>query len=128
MANDDRPISPINGQPLPVGKPLVAGDSRAKELQKKSAKSRTENANFARLMVKALEREIKAKDGTTMSVAEALVLKQVELGLKGNQKSFELCRDTAGQKPVEKVMIAEVDQAVIDEVEAAVLDDAGAGD
>lgn len=122
MANNDRPISPINGQPLPVGKPFVAGDSRAKEMQRKSAKSRTESANFAKLMLKALEREIKAKDGTSMSVAEALVLKQIELGLKGNQKSFELCRDTAGQKPVEKVMIAEVDQSIIDEVERAVLD------
>lgn len=123
MANEDRPVSPVNGQPLPVGKPFVAGDSRAREMQKKSAKARSENTNFARLMVKALEREVKAKDGTTMSVAEAMVLKQIELGLKGNQKSFEIVRDTAGQKPVERIMVAEVDQAVIDEVEAAVLDE-----
>jgi hypothetical protein len=31
-------------------------------------------------------------------------------------------RDTAGQKPIEKVMVADVEQSVIDEVEKAVLE------
>lgn len=38
-------------------------------------------------------------------------------------KAFEVLRDTSGQKPVDKVMIAEVDQSVIDEVEAMMNDD-----
>lgn len=38
-------------------------------------------------------------------------------------RAFEVLRDTSGQKPVEKVMIAEVDQTVIDEVEAMMNDD-----
>lgn len=38
-------------------------------------------------------------------------------------KAFEVLRDTSGQKPVDKVMIAEVDQNVIDEVEAMMNDD-----
>ena len=36
---------------------------------------------------------------------------------KGNSKYWELIRDTAGFKPVDKLMVAEVDQNVIDEVE-----------
>ena len=40
---------------------------------------------------------------------------------KGNPKFWEIIRDTAGQKPVEQIMVAEVDPAVIDEVEKAVL-------
>lgn len=38
-------------------------------------------------------------------------------------KAFEVLRDTSGQKPIDKVMIAEVDQNVIDEVEAMMNDD-----
>jgi hypothetical protein len=38
-------------------------------------------------------------------------------------KAFEVLRDTSGQKPIEKVMVAEVDQNVIDEVEAMMNDD-----
>lgn len=38
-------------------------------------------------------------------------------------KAFEVLRDTSGQKPVDKVMIAEVDQTVIDEVEAMMNDE-----
>ena len=38
-------------------------------------------------------------------------------------RAFEVIRDTSGQKPVDKVMIAEVDQAVIDEVEQMMNDD-----
>ena len=38
-------------------------------------------------------------------------------------KAFETLRDTVGQKPIEKVMISEVEQSVIDEVESAVYED-----
>lgn len=38
-------------------------------------------------------------------------------------KAFEVLRDSSGQKPVEKVMVAEVDQSVIDEVEAMMNED-----
>ena len=41
--------------------------------------------------------------------------------MMGNTKAYEIIRDTIGEKPVEKVMFAEVEQSVIDEVEAAVL-------
>lgn len=53
--------------------------------------------------------------------------------LEGNKagsvtKAFEVIRDTIGEKPVDKVMIAEVEQSVIDEVEKAVLDDPSTSD
>lgn len=38
-------------------------------------------------------------------------------------KAFEVLRDTAGQKPVDKVVIAEVDQSVINEVESMINSD-----
>lgn len=38
-------------------------------------------------------------------------------------KAFEVLRDTSGQKPIDKIMVAEVDQSVIDEVEAIMNDE-----
>lgn len=38
-------------------------------------------------------------------------------------RAFEVLRDTSGQKPVDKIVFAEVDQEVIDEVEAMMNDD-----
>ena len=106
-------------------------DERTAEEQRKIAKAGGIASGEARrkkrdlrLAIEALlEKDIKAKDGTMLSGAEAIAVKQFEKALKGDPKAFELLRDTSGQKPVEKVMIAEVDQNIIDEVEKAILDD-----
>lgn len=74
-----------------------------------------------RLALEALlEKEYKGKGGEVLSGAEAIAIKQMEKALKGDTRAFEVIRDSSGQKPVEKVMISEVDQSVIDEVEKAV--------
>lgn len=46
-----------------------------------------------------------------------------EVDTSKKAKAFEVLRDTSGQKPIDKIMIAEVDQNVIDEVEAMINDD-----
>ena len=58
-------------------------------------------------------------DGDTQS---RLSLALIEEALNGNKagsvtKAFEVIRDTIGEKPTEKIMIADVDQSVINEVE-----------
>lgn len=73
-----------------------------------------------------LEKEMKGKNGETMSGAEALATKLFAEAMKGNVKAFEVLRDTAGQKPVEKIVVSEIDSDVIDEVERMVNDDEGA--
>lgn len=62
----------------------------------------------------------------TGDIQQQMTLALVNEALNGNAagsvtKAFEVVRDTVGEKPVEKVMVAEVEQAVIDEVENAVL-------
>ena len=77
-----------------------------------------------RLAIEALfEAEYTDKSGRTLSGAEVIALKQMEKAMKGDWRAFQLLRDTAGQKPVEKIMVSEVDSNVISEVEKAVLDD-----
>lgn len=103
----------------------------AEELRKggqNSGKSRREKAMISKYLNDWLsdKAEYKDKDGKTkkMTGAEAAAMKLIQKFMRdGDLRAFELLRDTAGQKPVEKVMIAEVEQSVIDEVEAMVMED-----
>ena len=67
-----------------------------------------------------LEKEITDKNGKTASGAEALAAKLFQQALQGNSKAFEVVRDTAGQKPAEKVVVSNIDPDVISEVERMV--------
>ncbi len=96
-----------------------------REIQKRgginSGKARREKRDLKRCLEILLETDYTDKNGKTVSGAEALCAKLFEQGMRGNVKAFEALRDTAGQKPVEKIMVAEVDADVIEEVESAVL-------
>ena len=114
-------ISPVNGQPLPKGKPFVAGELRAKEAQKNSVASRKERGDLRKLCQIWMEEEVATgKDGEKITGGQMMVRVAVKEVAKGNSKFWELLRDTAGYKPVDKVMMAEVDPGVIDEVEQIV--------
>jgi hypothetical protein len=57
-----------------------------------------------RLALEALlEKDITDRHGNTMSTAEAIAIKQIEKALKGDTKAFEVVRDSAGQKPSDKI-------------------------
>lgn len=95
-----------------------------------SGKSRRERADLRKQMQLWLETEVaKDKDGNPLTGAELMANVAAKEMRNGNAKFWELIRDTAGFKPVERVMVSEVEQSVIDEVEKAVLEnDEGAGD
>ena len=86
-----------------------------------SAEARRKKRDLRMALELLLEREIK-QGNEVITGAQALSARLYKEALQGNVRAFEVLRDTVGQKPVEKVMIAEVDQTVIDEVERAVLD------
>jgi hypothetical protein len=54
---------------------------------------------------------------------QSVTLALIEKAMSGDTKAFEVIRDTIGEKPVDKVMIADVEPSVIAEVEAMVLTD-----
>ena len=70
-----------------------------------SGKARREKAEFKKLIEIALEQEY--KDG--MTNAEALVLSMLTKALEGDTKAFEILRDTAGQKPIDKIEVGVAD-------------------
>ena len=88
---------------------------------KRSAEVRRENAMISKYINAWLATENTDKSGKTMTGAEAAALKLIQRFMRdGDLKAFELMRDTAGQKPVEKFIVADVEPSVIAEVEAMV--------
>lgn len=88
-----------------------------------SGRARREKRDLRKALEILLEKEWKDKNGNTLTGTEAITAKLFEQAMKGNIRAFETLRDTVGQKPVEKVMVADVDQNVIDEVEKMVLEE-----
>jgi hypothetical protein len=121
-----RYVSPINGQPVPDSPSshatrFRAGDSRAREAQKKSAAAQKEKGDLRKLCQLWMQEEVATgKDGEKITGGQMMVRVAVKEVAKGNSKFWELLRDTAGFKPVDKVVMAEVDPNVIDEVEQMV--------
>lgn len=93
----------------------------AKKGGKASGEARRAKRDLRLALEALLEKEWTDKSGNKLTGTEAITAKLFEQAMKGNIRAFETLRDTVGQKPVEKVMVADVDPAVIDEVEKAVL-------
>lgn len=88
---------------------------------KASVESRRKKKMLKECLSALLEQDIvDKKSGKTVSGAEAMAVAAMKAALKGDWRAWELVRDTSGQKPVDKVMVAEVDQSIIDEVEQIV--------
>ena len=121
--NKDRPQKSLDN--LKKGK-KINSEEVARKYQKKSAISRKKNAedrkNLKLALEHLLENDTTLRSGETMSGAAAISQQLFNQALKGNVKAFETIRATVGQDPVQKVMVAEVDQEIVDEVERIVLE------
>lgn len=109
---------------------LVKGDDRhkftleeASKGGKRSAEAKRARKDLRLALEMLLEKDYTDNKGNVMSGTEAVTAKLFQQAMNGNIKAFETLRDTVGQKPVERVMVAEVEQDIIDEVERAVLND-----
>lgn len=103
MTNEERPVSPVNGQPLPIGKPFATGDERASEAGKKSAESRLARKTLREELLSLLESDVVDKKGNTKQAQVAMSAALIKQAISGNTKAFEIIRDTIGEKPTEKV-------------------------
>lgn len=94
-------------------KNLIPTNKRSKEEAKRlgkkggiaSGKARREKKTLRQCLEILLEKEISDKNGNKMTGAEAMAAKVFQQALQGNLKAFEIVRDTAGQKPVDKVQM-----------------------
>ena len=85
----------------------------AREMQLKSAQKRSQNIKERKLIRAVIEERLGNED--LEEIVDNLIARAKE-----NSKDFETLQAAIGQKPVDKVMVADVDQSVIDEVEEMV--------
>lgn len=86
-----------------------------------SGKARREKKLLKDCLDELLQKEWENRQGEKMSGSEAISVAVFKKALAGDIKAYEVVRDTSGQKPVDKIMLAEVDQTTINEVESMVL-------
>ncbi len=107
-------------------------EEEVKAMQRKgginSGKARRNKAMLKDCLEILMEKKMQGNDGKKITGAEALAVNLFVKALSEQDtakaaKAFEVIRDTSGQKPVDKIVFAEVDQAVIDEVEQMMNDD-----
>jgi len=95
------------------------------EDREKARKSRLENLSkrktFREVFDALLSRDFKSQTGETVSGVEAIAMRVFQSAMEGNLESVKIIRDSVGEKPIEKVMVSDVDPEVIKEVEEAVL-------
>lgn len=93
-----------------------------------SGKAKREKADFKKKCQLWMETEVaKDKNGKPITGADLMIAVAGKEIRDGSAKFWELMRDTAGYKPIDKVMVAEVDQDIIDEVESMVIGEENAG-
>lgn len=103
------------------GKPFGTKDERARQAGIASGAARREKSDLRQLCRLWMEEEVATgKDGEKITGGQMMVRVAVKEVAKGNPRFWELLRDTAGFKPVDKVMVSEVDPGVIAEVEQMV--------
>ena len=88
----------------------------AREMQLKSAQKRSQNIKERKLIRAVIEERLGNED------LEEIVDNLIDRA-KYDSKDFETLQAAIGQKPIDKVMVADVDQSVIDEVESMVNDE-----
>lgn len=109
---------------MPRGNPqnLVPTNKRSKEEARKISSNGGKKSGEVRRKRKALREELLAllsAGNTQKNISLALI----DQAMNGNVKAFETIRDTIGEKPIEKVVMSEVDPNVISEVEEMVKND-----
>ena len=88
----------------------------AREMQLKSAQKRSQNIKERKLIRAVIEERLGNED--LEEIVDNLIARAKE-----NSKDFETLQAAIGQKPVDKVIVAEVEQSVIDDVERMVNDE-----
>lgn len=96
---------------------LVRGDDvhkltaeEASKGGKASAESRRKKRDLRLALEMLLEKDFKDKNGKIISGTEAVTAKLFEKAMKGDVRAFETLRDTVGQKPVEKLEVAQIEK------------------
>ena len=104
-----------NDNLIPGGHKLTLDEQKAGGIA--SGIARRKKKDFREACIALLEAETTDEAGNIVTGYDIVINSMFMQAKLGNVKAFEALRDTAGQKPVDKVVVADVEQSVIDEVE-----------
>lgn len=110
---------------IPGGHKLTLDEQKAGGIA--SGIARRKKKDFREACIALLEAETTDEVGNIVTGYDIVINSMFVQAKLGNVKAFEALRDTAGQKPVDKVVVADVDQSVINEVESIVAGATAAG-
>lgn len=82
-----------------------------------SGAARAAKRDLRKALESLLEKDFTDESGNVLTGTEIITLKLFQKATKGDVKAFETLRDTIGQKPVEKVIVADINENAIDDVE-----------
>lgn len=75
------------------------------------------------LLLESYARDPKTGKQSEKTIQEAITLALITKALKGDTKAYEIIRDTIGEKPADRITLAQIDQDTIDQVEKMVMGD-----
>lgn len=100
-------------------------EEEAREIRAKGGAASAETRRRKRLLRDCandyFDSIIKNSKGEEKLGSEAMMAVLFKKALAGDIKAAEFMRDTAGQKPIEKIMVADVDAGVVEQIESMVL-------
>ena len=110
-----RPVSPVNGQPLPRGKPFTS--ETAREARRKRAEEEADRRSIAEAFKKNM-RELytitvdgKVKQFTGAEIIANSIMKACN---KGNANAMNIALSLMGEKPAENINIVSADFSALD--------------
>lgn len=98
---DKQPVSPINGQPLPRGKPFTS--ETAREARRKRMEKEAQKASITKAFIALMNKEFVDGSGNTRNGAEIIAESILSGATKGIPKMVEIALDITGEKPALKV-------------------------
>lgn len=106
-----------NPKNLIQNKPTTPDQRRNNAKKARAARTAKESA---RVTLRDALIEKLSRDGEQERIIDAVI----DQAKNGNIKAFEIIRDTIGEKPVDKVMVSDVDPEIVAEIESMVCGDA----
>lgn len=105
MPNEKRikkAVSPVNGQPVPRGKPFTSESAR--EARRKRTEKEQEQKSITEAFKKCMNGTFTDKNGRTMTGAEVIANSIITGAVNGNAKMVEIALALVGETPSYKAV------------------------
>lgn len=117
MPEKKRPVSPINGQPLPRGKPFTR--ETAREAAQKSNRVQAERKSIAAAFMKEMVSLQTVKENgreVERTGAEIIARSILTACNKGNANAMNIALGLMGEKPAEAINVNMPDPSIMEEI------------